>query len=51
MSKREKRVKKREYDEIDKLLIKKYQEVVVPDDVFDFEKIFKMAEERKKKRG
>lgn len=43
--------KKREYDEIDKMLIKKYQEVVVPEDVFDFEKIFKRAEEEKRKRS
>ena len=37
-------------DEIDKMLYQKYQEVVVPDDVFDFEKIFKKAEEEKKKK-
>lgn len=43
--------KKREYGEIDKILYKKYKEVVVPDDVFDFEKVFKRAEEEKRKRS
>lgn len=39
----------REYDEIEKLLKKKYDEVVVPDKMFDREKFWKAVEERKRK--